>query len=328
MRIRIFTLATLLYLGFLWLAVHSFFSGEVSIELFTWQANFKIATWIILPVLVYILFTLCHFSFYGWRLFKKRRAINSDLKNFEEVVKCALLGLHPTKEFKTDIFDSPNALASALTLWGKRGDVKFKSSSLNEIYDAVRKVENGEVADLKRYGLDFTNEIFLQNELNRIKSDYAYALGLLLKGGELHSRLKAQALKEVATKGTLTDVLKFEFDKKELFGVVKRLANPLSVELDALFALVEKANLSSEECVELAKILRDQKMPNEIIAFFEKLKNTNANATESWAFLLYDFGKTNELREFLASSEEEFSRLKLLLFLKENNQNCSSTLLY
>lgn len=325
MRTKVFLGASLLYIFVMWLLVHSFFNTLHEVKVFGVTFNLKVATWVVAPLVLYFLFTIAHFLFCEWQIFKASRALKNDIHAFDEVAKATLLAQVANEEFKTQIFSTPTLLATALSPWSEE-KVTFSNSKLNEIYSLFLQAKSGNAVNLKPFKLPPQNKLVILNELNLAKSDYAYALGILSSGRELNSAVKQQALALIAQKGDFEDVAKFEFDAATTREIIARLAKAEDLTPEQLRRLVKRSDFDAADFVQIALAVRNLYAPQEVLALFAEFKESSVSANEAYGFLLYDFGQIDELRGFLSHSD--FKKLNTLLFLKESGKFCSSELFY
>ena len=158
-----------------------------------YSIDLPIASWVILPVGLFALLSILHMSYYGFKNFLDARAVRSDLQLYNILAKEVFLGLESNKEFKTDLFLNPSEATKALSPWLNLGEPKFNNDDLKLAYETSQKIKNGEVCEIKKVKLLKTNPLFIQNEKNKIKADYKYALSVLSTKGDINESLYKEA---------------------------------------------------------------------------------------------------------------------------------------
>lgn len=318
------------YIAFIWLVTFSITSQSYEFTLFKYSLDLHIATWFVLPVVVLMLLSLIHISYYGIRNFFDSRAVKNDMNLFNSLAREVFLGLESNKEFKTQLFKVPSEALKALSVWQKY-EPNFKDENLKSAYEVSCKVLAGEVCELKKYKLIKSNPLFIRNEINKINADYKYAFTILDKKDSLPELIKLSR-EALIDKATWLELNKFDFDlqEDEILILLDRYTAGKNFEISStdLFELLDKTEFSSCEYIKLAKKLKNAISPDKLISIFEKLKNKFSNATEAYLYVLYDLQMIDKLRETLLSENEKFPKFEALLFLKDNGKTANLSLFY
>jgi len=130
-----------------------------------------------------MILAIFHIVFHSFAFYRTKRAIAKDLSAYDAMSKEVLLGLDTNKDFKTEYFKDPSELTKILSPWYDSTGIDVKNEDLKEVIGVIEKVKNGEVADLRKYKLPKDNGLFLQNELNRLDAEPAYAYEILKTKG-------------------------------------------------------------------------------------------------------------------------------------------------
>ena len=247
--------------------------------------------------------------------------------------KEVLLGLDTNKDFKTEYFKDPSELTKILSPWYDSTGIDVKNEDLKEVIGVIEKVKNGEVADLRKYKLPKDNGLFLQNELNRLDAEPAYAYEILKTKGVYSENITKKAYAVALAKGSYDKIKAYKIpqDIAEVNILVDRAVNDASFEISSeeLFDLVNNEKFSEQDFIGFAKKLKNHLAPEQYKAFFERLKNENQEATEAYLYALYELGMIDEFREQLSLADgDEFEKFKILLFLRDNGKNVPASLLF
>ncbi len=91
MKLRLYTLLTLLLLVIVGAYVHVEVGGEYTLAVMQSSYTFPVAAWVMLPAVLVFLTSLAHMSFYTALGALRRRALNRDLKALKKLIGHALL---------------------------------------------------------------------------------------------------------------------------------------------------------------------------------------------------------------------------------------------
>lgn len=332
MKARQYVMYSILYVALFWVFMFTFFNNSWEVTFFGYTLQFSIATWVTIPIAIFALMSFLHISYYGVKNFFGTRAIKNDANLYDTLAKEVFLGLESNKEFKTDLFKNAVETTKALSPWLNLGEPKFSNDDLQFAYEISTKVRNGEVCDLKKIKLLKTNPLFIQNEINKIKADYKYAMGII-DSKNIDQKLYKVAYNTLIENATHLELLKFDFiySNDDIFKILRRYVDGNNFEIAStnLANMLIKNEFSVPEYIVIAKLLKTKLEPDKLIAIFEQLKNEHANATEAYFYVLYDLQMLEQLRENLAGCQNgEFEKIRVLLFLRENGKNVSAELLY
>ena len=332
MQTKIYTLYAIIYIALMWMIVFSTYNGDYTIKIFKHEITFSVATWVVLPLVVLAILSILHMIYHGMKSFLDARALKSDLNLYNAMAKEVFLGLESNKEFKTKFFDNAAEVTKSLNPWIKSAQPKFNDDELKLAYDVFQKVKNGEIAELRRFRLLKNNPLYIQNEKNKISLDYKYAVSVLNDRSDLDEGLQKCATMALIKNGTYEHINKYakELDFESIKILISRHANKeLELKGDELFNMLSKNELSSDEYLQLAKILKKKIAPDSLITIFKELKSIWQNATESYFYILYDLQMIDELRSALLATEgDEYPRIDALLFLREHGKMAKADFIY
>ncbi|MDY3776868.1 MAG: hypothetical protein SOZ73_06540 [Campylobacter sp.] len=314
-------------------AIAFYFSSQnFTIQAFGYELTLPVAAWCVLPVAIFALLSVLHMMFYGFKQYLDSRALRSDMESFESFAKESFLGLESNKEFKTPLYTSAVSVLRALNPLNSFGSPSFKNEGLQAAYETFTKVRNGEVVELKSLRLPKTNALFIQNEINKAKTDVKHALSLLSSKDELPSALLDAAKKNAVANAdyNILSKTRVKFDFNDICVLLERLGQKqIQIAGDELLSLLKTEGLSSENYLRFAKILKKRISPDMLINIFKKLRLELPIASEACFYLLYDLQMIDELRELLNACEgERFERIEVLLFLRDHGKMEKADLIY
>nr|WP_314441735.1 LapA family protein [uncultured Campylobacter sp.] len=333
MKTKQFFLYSIVYIAIVAILVFTQQSSSYTLGLFGFTLTLPVAVWIVLPLILYMILAIFHIVFHSFAFYRTKRAIAKDLSAYDAMSKEVLLGLDTNKDFKTEYFKDPSELTKILSPWYDSTGIDVKNEDLKEVIGVIEKVKNGEVADLRKYKLPKDNGLFLQNELNRLDAEPAYAYEILKTKGVYSENITKKAYAVALAKGSYNKIKAYKIpqDIAEVNILVDRAVNDASFEISSeeLFDLVNNEKFSEQDFIGFAKKLKNHLAPEQYKAFFERLKNENQEATEAYLYALYELGMIDEFREQLSLADgDEFEKFKILLFLRDNGKNVPASLLF
>ncbi|WP_096026794.1 hypothetical protein [Campylobacter lanienae] len=330
MKTRRFFLYSIIYIGIIWLAIFSFVNQNYALNILGYSLDIPIATWVVLPLILFAILALFHMSYYGFKIYLEGRAMRNDAQIYNVLAKEIYLGLESNKDFKTDLFNASSEVTKSLSPWLNLGKPNFENSDLKAAYEICFEVKNGKVCDLKKFKLLKTNPLYIQNEKNKIKADYKYAI-TILSNKETNDELISVASKALVENATFLELSKFNptYTNSDIFILIDRYVNDkFEISTNDIFATISKVKFTQNEYIQIAKILKAKIDPDLLISMFERLKNEEQLALEAYLYLLYDFGMIDRLREIIASENNEFERIETLLFLRDHGKISKADLFY
>ena len=330
MKTRRFFLYSIIYIGIIWLVIFSFINQNYALNILGYSLDIPIATWVVLPLILFAILALFHMSYYGFKIYLEGRAMRNDAQIYNVLAKEIYLGLESNKDFKTDLFNASSEVTKSLSPWLNLGKPNFENSDLKAAYELYFEVKNGKVCDLKKFKLLKSNPLYIQNEKNKIKADYKYAI-TILSNKDTNDELISLASKALVENATFLELSKFNpiYTNSDIFILIDRYVNDkFEISTNDIFATISKVKFTQNEYIQIAKILKSKIDPDLLISMFERLKNEEQLALEAYLYLLYDFGMIDRLREIIASENSKFERIETLLFLRDHGKISKADLFY
>ena len=354
MKTRRFFLYSIIYIGIIWLVIFSFINQNYTLNILGYSLDIPIATWVVLPLILFAILALFHMSYYGFKIYLEGRAMRNDAQIYNVLAKEIYLGLESNKDFKTDLFNASSEVTKSLSPWLNLGKPNFENSDLKAAYELCFEVKNGSIpavvnktdasfsgtngalgitacpCDLKKFKLLKSNPLYIQNEKNKIKADYKYAI-TILSNKDANDELISLASKALVENATFLELSKFNpiYTNSDIFILIDRYVNDkFEISTNDIFATISKVKFTQNEYIQIAKILKSKIDPDLLISMFERLKNEEQLALEAYLYLLYDFGMIDRLREIIASENSKFERIETLLFLRDHGKISKVDLFY
>ncbi|EAI2137183.1 hypothetical protein EKP34_05900 [Campylobacter upsaliensis] len=317
MKIRLFILASLIYIAFIMSFMFYLDLGYYELVLGTFTLNLPIMLWLILPLVFYFVLALTHMSFYAFLRYLKFKHFFKDAAKFEDFAKDLLLEKESKISFYTKEFKRVSELCKSL----KNGTKNADFHAINDLLDLLEALKKGETQNLNKFKLDKNNPLILQNEKNRLKNDLDYAYSKLKNLSEINTEFEKLAFEVVLQKGTYEQIKNLKINKtnEQILSLIKRFKDGnLELSLAEFEVLIEMANLNEAEYLSVVKMCVKCFNPDAIINIFLKIKNTKSEALRAYLYLLAEFSMFEELENQIRN-KEELSDFKAVLALREKN---------
>ncbi|ECQ8137095.1 hypothetical protein ACM4VH_001347 [Campylobacter upsaliensis] len=317
MKIRLFILASLIYIAFIMGFMFYLDLGYYELVLGTFTLNLPIMLWLILPLVFYFVLALTHMSFYAFLRYLKFKHFFKDAAKFEDFAKDLLLEKESKISFYTKEFKRVSELCKSL----KNGTKNADFHAINDLLDLLEALKKGETQNLNKFKLDKNNPLILQNEKNRLKNDLDYAYSKLKNLSEINTEFEKLAFEVVLQKGTYEQIKNLKINKtnEQILSLIKRFKDGnLELSLAEFEVLIEMANLNEAEYLSVVKMCVKCFNPDAIINIFLKIKNTKSEALRAYLYLLAEFSMFEELENQIRN-KEELSDFKAVLALREKN---------
>ncbi|MCR6571012.1 hypothetical protein [Campylobacter insulaenigrae] len=318
MKIRLFFFASLIYLLIIAALVYNLELGNYTFNIFTFSLNLPISLWIILPAFILMLLALLHMSFYGFLKHLQFKNLIKDSKNYENLIENLLLKKRTKIKFKTQEFQDIEKLTHSLVF-----KEKMQNEKIDHILDILQDVNEGNFVDLKKYKLDFENEITILNEKNHCIQDNDYAYSLIKNKKDLNNDLELFAYKEILQNSSYEKIknLKIKKSQEDILSLFKRYEmQNLELSLSEIEVLLSMNDFDETIFLQIAKMLSKKIEPQNLIALFKKLQDNNIKVKRAYYYTLAEFGMFDELLNQLGNNQQEFKDFQLVLFLKEHGK--------
>lgn len=325
MKIKHFVVYTLIYIGLIGAITFVINPASYAVTFMGMSIKLPVAIWFVLPLILLVVLSILHVSYYGVKSFNSRQAIRSDMSIYEEYAKEILLGVESDKKFKTNTFKTANEVTKYLSPWHDN-EPNLDDPDITKIIDVLNLVNSGEVADLKNFKLKADNPIVLKNEYNKLSKDPKYGAEILKNKNSQDDDLIKAAYQSVLRNASYYDIKKYNFEnsKDDINLIINRYASEDSFEMtrDDLINLLSSQEFSESEYIKMAKTLKDKLEPETLVAIFDRLKDLKPDAAEAYLYLMYEFGMIEELKEKLMYSDGgDYEKFEILVYLRDHGKN-------
>ncbi|MEA1956076.1 MAG: hypothetical protein U9N02_06240 [Campylobacterota bacterium] len=331
MHIKKYTVASLILIALVGWYIFAYITQEtMSIDFFGIHTpSLSIALWVVLAMSSLYISSLVHMSFYSLLASLKLRKYEKDFEKIIDAIVDAYLAKKDRKHsFKTPRYKLIGSLIDYTTLSPDTElDVNMENEKIKDVIEAINKVKNGEVVDLKKYSLSKSNQLVVQNVKNSYINKNITADEILNNSQKYDTDLCKYIYEDIAKTLPLKSIEKYSsfLSKESLFSILARInseENILEISNDALIALFDKLELEQKDFIEISRKLSKSMAPDQRMKLFEILSDKNEELIEVYLYTLFDLELLEPADEILRNSQEnEYLNFKAYRALKEHNQN-------
>ncbi|MFA7091495.1 MAG: hypothetical protein WC149_06565 [Arcobacteraceae bacterium] len=285
-----------------------------------------VALWVILPTLVLFLASVFHILFYGLKGFMFKSSLNKDEANMIKLIKSKLLKKDETMTFKNPIFQELGEILSQVNLEIKENNFSSKNSDINTLAHNLIDIKNKKHVSIN-YKLSVNNEVSVANNINKINEQADWALEVLKKSANYTREEIEAAFSKVLNDKSMTSLKKvlptLKLNKAMLQELFKKDAvqEDFALSSEELIKQIKAIDFTKQEFLEIAKLYKKSLTPDQIIALFEELSNSNELALDAYIYILFEFELIDKIRDIFAStSKDELTAFKALLELKDSGK--------
>lgn len=327
MHIKKYTIAAFILIVVVGWYVYSFVTQEsASISFFGLVLpSMPIAVLVIIPLTILYIASVIHMLFYSLIGALKLRKHEKDHDRIVDSIVDAYLGKEKrSNSFKTDKYKLLGYLVdNAIIFPTEDFDFEVDNKKINDVLSAINSIKKGEVVDLRRYSLPYSNAYVIQNDRNRYKKAAISAEDILSGVNKFDISLRKEVYVDFVKTAPLNAIEKYKnaLTKEALFAILSRInadTKTLVVSNDSLISLFKDLKLTSEDYIEASKKLSRAMLPEQRIKLFETLSNENDAATEAYLFTLFDLEMLTPAKEILDISQpNEYAHFKAYSSLRE-----------
>lgn len=331
MYMKRYTIASFILMALVWLFVSNNVAGgttTIGIDLFGIPLPaFSVAFWVVVPLFVLYLASVAHFSFYSIVGNFKQRKYEKDYDKVIDAMVDAYLGkIKRDHSYKTDRYKLIGQFIDNTTFF-QNNVLITDNTRLNKVNDLVEDIKNGEVVDLKPYGLSPENELLTQNNRNRYKNGEISAENILTHSANYSKKLCTEVYSDFVKTSPLYAIEQYKqfLTKTTLFEILKRInadQNNLEASNEVLINLFNTQELVQQDYMDIALSISVSMIPEQRMKLFETLSIENEDAMEAYLFTLFDLEMVSLAKEILNISQtNEYLNFKAYLALKESKKN-------
>lgn len=330
MYIKRYTIAVSLFAILLGWYVYAFVSQQsIQMEFFgILLPSLPVAVLVVLPVILLYLASVLHMSFYSLVGTLNLRKYEKDYEKLISSISDALLGKKNRHyEFKTQRYKQLGKVLDNVSIYTNSEITEIDDEKLSATLEVINKIKEGEVVDLRKYGLQSDNELVVLNSKNRYNAKELSAEDILNKPAKYPKELCMKAYADLSKVASSSVIEKYkEFMSKEaLNNILSRInvdKDPLDITNESLIELFSLLELKEKDFIEASHILSKNMVPEQRIKLFELLSDKCEEAMGGYLYTLYDLEMLSPADEILDNSQpDEYIYFKAYRALKECNKN-------
>jgi hypothetical protein len=303
---------------------YSILPGTYEIKVMEKALTLPIVAWISLPLVLLFVASVLHMSCYGLKGYFNNRAIVKDEENILASVKSNLLNKEDVRIYKRKAFQELSGILSQMNLVPKEGEFTSDNDEINKIVEKTKKINAGDYLSSKELKLDDANPLMAQNVINKINSDDDFCLDILKRPANHSEELVKKAFFKVLANKSMTTVKKLlpsiKLDKEMILALFDRDSQQtdFSLSKEEIIKYIKNIEFSKEDFINLAKLYKNNMLPDDLLKIFEEISNTNELALDSYLYVLFEYEMIDTIRDiFSSSAQDELLPYKALLDLKD-----------
>lgn len=331
MYIKRYTIAATIFAVLLGWYVYSFITQDsMSLDLFGVPLpSLSIALWVVVPVVILYIASVFHMSFYSFLGSMRLKKYNKDYDKLVEAIIDGYLGKEKrTHTFKTERYELLGTLLDKTSMFPTEElEATTNNDKLNEVLEVIQKIKSGEVVDLKKFHLEPTNALVIQNDRNRYKAGEMSSEDILSKSGKYDNGLASDAYIDFVKTAPVYAIeqYKSQMSKEALIEILKRVnaeENMLDITNESILSLCSELDLNRDDYILISKEISHQMIPEQRIKLFEMISENDEDGMEALLYTLFDLEMIEPADEILRNSQtQDYQKFKAYRALKECNKH-------
>lgn len=292
--------------------------------------SLPIAFWVMVPVFLLYLVTLSHMLYYSMVGSFKLRKYRKDYEKLTDAWQYAYLGKNGRDYlYKTDRYALIGKLVDQSEITPFTSLSHVGDEKIDKVLALLRDIKAGTPVALNKYGLDKSNPLVIQNQINRMEKGELKPEEVLIKTQNYDEQVCKHAFVKLIPIKPLYELEKYKMymDKESLFTILERInedKNKLDVSTESMINLLTALPLDDKEFVKASKILSGELVPQQRMEIFELLSEKDETAMPAYLYTLFDLEMVDHADEILKSSQpDEFIGCKAYRALKDSPQKFS-----
>jgi hypothetical protein len=291
--------------------------------------SLPVAVWVTLAMLLLYAATVFHMFFYSVVGTIRLRKFEKDYSHLLDAVADAFLQKEERRhEFRTERYALMGEITDHTKMLPGSELSAIDHPKLSAVIQAILTIENGESADLKRFNLPSDNPLVRQNQVNLLTAGKLEAETVLSKPERYDARLRAMAFEQLSVHAALHVLEKYReyMTFPALLAIVNRInaeENTLSVPNTTIVDFIGRIEgLNSLDYLYIAVSMGEHMLPEQRIAVFEQLSDSDEKAHDGYLFTLFDLEMVDKAKELLdMNAEHEYPLFKAYADLKGCNKH-------
>jgi len=323
MQLKRYILLSILLLVTIGVYVQINIDTDYTADFFGSTITLPVSVWVVAPAVLMFVASLMHMGFYSVVHFIRTFNEKRDAKVLKKGLVDAVLGDSSSLRFRGETLKTLGKLLGNGRIIPTAGAVPSGDAELDRAVDAALRIERGEVVDLGRFKLPAKAALVIQNRINRMRQEPAFAEEVL-KGCDQPSEVCREAFEIFAgfAEKRKMDKIDLPLTKNVVFILLSRLnneeSNSITLSTDEIIHLCEAAGFDRHDFIQMAKTIKTRLEPDALLELFYQLQSRFESAGAAYLYINLELEKLDTVREFLAGApEEEFREFRSFLALKE-----------
>lgn len=335
MGIKRYVILSLIFLVGIGIYAYSLIGGEYTLSIYKFSMTLPISLWVILPAFLLFIASIFHMLYYSFREYLYHRSLNKDFELFKTAYGKKILAQDSDFNYKTSFFKFIGKSLKGMSFTGFPEYVEIEDEATKTLCELLKKIDDGEVVELKKYRLSPKNPLVTKVRLNKLNQDEKYASVILKECDDDTNELCKAAYMKFLTYASFEEIQKLGFKPtRDTFRLMMERyldeEDSFDMPLESIEELLLQFKATRDDYLELAYEIKIKLTPDTWMALFEKLYNSpeqHAQAADAYLYVLYELQMIDKIREILEASDEgEYTKFKTLLFLRDHGKNVDSGL--
>jgi len=307
-------------------------AGDYRVQILDFTLILPIALWIVLPMVILLVLTILHISFYGLKNFFIVKAFNKDSNSLITLINKRLLNENSNANFQNENLKELADVLNQLDVDVSNTNFSSQNKDISKTVDQKFNIKAGKYVSSKDLKLDLDNPMMIENIKNRIEIDDNFALEVI-KNSTKYSQIiiKKAFLKAVETK-SMTSIKKvipeLKLDNDMVKAVLKKDSEQkieFAMTNEMILELITKATLSNTDLITIAKDYKSLMTPEQLIRLFEDIASAKEEYTTSYLYVLAEYEMIDKIRDILVNnSSDEYLPFRALIDLKDAGKHTYS----
>lgn len=307
-------------------------AGDYRVQILDFTLILPIALWIVLPMVILLVLTILHISYYGLKNFFIVKAFSKDSNALITLVNKRLLNENSNANFQNENLKELADVLNQLDIDVSNTNFSSQNKDISKTVDQKFNIKAGKYISSKDLKLDLDNPMMIDNIKNRIEIDDNFALEVI-KNSTKYSQtiIKKAFLKAVETK-SMTSIKKvvteLQLDNDMVKAVLKKDSEQkieFAMTNEMILELITKATLSNTDLITIAKDYKSLMTPEQLIKLFEDIASSKEEYTTSYLYVLAEYEMIDKVRDILVNNpSDEYLPFRALIDLKDAGKHTYS----
>lgn len=329
MQLKRYTIASFIFMIVTGIITYSITTHTASFDLFGIHfPNLPIAFWVVVPVALMYFVSLLHMLFHTFMGSLKLRKLDRDNNKMIASLADTLLGVNGRNNtYKSDAYRLmgkviDNSLLMPYETLREVGDEK-----IDEALRVLRDVKEKRRVDLKKFSLDKTASVVIENNLNRLERGELTSDEVLSHIDTYGNVVAARAYESYVKTASVGSILKYKhlFCVSTLCQFLERVNGAtygIEMTNEEIVLLLGNMTLIAQDYVDISIAMSKNMIPEQRIRLFEMLSESNDDAMEGYLYTLYDLQMIDTANEILTNTaKDDFLIFKAYRDLKRANKH-------